>query len=148
MNRTFGGQPDPDRVYIPRPGVYAVIVAPGGVLVTFQEDPEPEFQLPGGGIDPGEASLPALHREVMEETGYRIHGARRLGMFHTFKYMPDYDLWAQKLCHVYVARMGRRIGPPTEAGHWPVILPREEAAARVAALGDRHFLNLAFDQYG
>jgi 8-oxo-dGTP diphosphatase len=143
MNRRFGRQPDPARFYKPRPGVYAIVIATGGVLVTFQQDPEPEFQLRGGGIDPGESTLPALHREVMEETGYRIHGPRRLGMFHSFKYMPDYDLWAQKQCHVYVARAGRRIGPPTETGHWPVILPWDEAAARVAALGDRHFLDLA-----
>ena len=152
MNRRFGRQPDPARRYAPRPGVYAIISAPDGVLVTFQEAPEAEFQLPGGGIDPGEAVLPALHREVMEETGFRIHQPRRLGMFHSFKYMPEYDLWAQKLCHVYLARMGRRMGPATETGHWPVILPWEEAAAKVAALGDRHFLRLAavqyFDQYG
>lgn len=152
MNRRFGRQPDPARIYKPRPGVYAIILAPDGVLATFQESPEPEFQLPGGGIDPGEQPLPALHREVMEETGYRIYAPRRLGMFHSFKYMPDYDLWAQKQCHVYVARMGRRMGPPTEAGHWPVILPWDEAASRVAALGDRYFLALAarvgLDQYG
>ena len=151
MNRRFGPPPDPTRRYTPRPGVYAVIIAPGGVLVTFQEEPHPEFQLPGGGIDPGEAVLPALHREVMEETGYRIHSPRRLGMFHSYKFMPDYDLWAQKLCHVYVARMGRRMGPPTEAGHAPAVLPWEEAALRVAARGDRHFLRLAalrgFDQH-
>ena len=143
MNRRFGRQPDPARSYTPRPGVYAIVVAPAGVLVTFQEAPEPEFQLPGGGIDPGEAALPALHREVMEETGYRIYNPRRLGMFHSYKYMPDYDLWAQKQCHIYIASLGRRIGPPTEAGHWPAILPWDEAHARVAAEGDRHFLALA-----
>lgn len=152
MNRRFGDQPDPKRTYRPRPGVYAILCAPGGVLMTFQERPDPEIQLPGGGIDPGEAVLPALNREVMEETGHRLHSPRKLGFYHIFKYMPDYDLWAQKQCHIYIARVGRRLGPATEPGHWPVILPWDEAIARTASPGDRHFLAhaavLGFDQYG
>ena len=51
--------------------------------------------------------------------------------------------WAQKQCHIYAARMGTRVGPPTETGHWPVILPLAEALTRVAALGDGHFLRQA-----
>jgi hypothetical protein len=74
------------------PGVYAIIDAGDGILATFQEEPWPELQLPGGGIDPGESPQVALAREVMEETGYVIHGIRRLGMFHRFTYMPEYDL--------------------------------------------------------
>ncbi|MEM9755302.1 MAG: NUDIX hydrolase [Pseudomonadota bacterium] len=143
MNRRFGAWPDPGRRYRPRPGVYAVIVAAGGVLVTFQETPRPEFQLPGGGIDPGEATLPALHREVREETGYTLHAPRRLGMFHRHTFMPEYDRWAHKLCHVYLARLGRRLGPPSEPGHWAVVLSWDEAGARLAVSGDRYFLEKA-----
>ena len=140
MNRRFGPHPDPARRYTPRPGVYAVIDAGDGILATFQEEPRPELQLPGGGIDPGEQPLPALHREVMEETGYLIHAARRLGMFHRYTYMPEYDLFAQKLCHVYLARLGPRRGAPTEPGHTAVFLPWDVAADRLAVDGDRHFL--------
>lgn len=140
MNRRFGPAPDPARRYVPRAGAYAIIAAGDGILATFQEWPRPEFQLPGGGIDPGEGPVAALHREVLEETGYRIHAVRRLGMFHRHVYMPDYDLWAQKQCHVFLARAGLRHGDPTEAGHWPVFLPWEEAATRLAVSGDRHFL--------
>mgnify|MGYP001026940214 CR=1 FL=1 len=140
MNRRFGRQPEAGRYYRPRPGVYAIIEAGDGLLATFQEAPRPEFQLPGGGIDPGEAPLRALVREVMEETGYRIFGARRLGMFHRFTYMPDYDLHAQKLCHVYHARLGAQHGPPSEPGHTAVFLPWDEAAERLAVSGDRYFV--------
>jgi len=140
MNRRFGRTPTEGRRYTPRPGVYAIIDAGDGILVTLQEDPRPELQLPGGGLDPGEAPLGALHREVMEETGYRIHGARRLGMFHRYTYMPEYDLFAQKQCHVYRAKLGPRHGPPTEAGHMPVFLPMEVAAECLAVSGDRHFV--------
>lgn len=140
MNRRFGPQPDPGRSYTPRPGVYAIIDAGDGILATFQEAPRPELQLPGGGIDPGEQTLAALHREVLEETGYGIHSARRLGMFHRFTYMPEYDLFAQKQCHIYLARLGPCRGLPTEAGHAAVFLPWAVAAERLAVSGDRHFL--------
>ncbi|RMA42730.1 NUDIX domain-containing protein [Rhodophyticola porphyridii] len=140
MNRRFGKPPDPTRRYTPRAGVYAIIHCGDGLLATFQERPRPEFQLPGGGIDPGESAIAALHREVMEETGHRICAPLRMGMFHRFTYMPEYDLWAQKQCHVYLARLGLRIGPPSEPGHWPVFLPWAEAAERLAVSGDRHFV--------
>ena len=151
MNRRFGAPPEKGTYYPPRPGAYAVIIASGGVLVTFQEEPTPEFQLPGGGIDPGEAVIPALHREVFEETGYSIHVPRRVGMYHRFVYMPEYRRFAQKQCQVYLARAGRRLGPPSEAGHHALILPWEDAAERLASRGGRHFLKLVsarLDQYG
>jgi 8-oxo-dGTP diphosphatase len=140
MNRRFGRPPRAGQVYTPRPGVYAIIESGDGILATFQEAPWPEFQLPGGGIDPGESPLQALMREVMEETGYRIHGARRLGMFHRFTYMPEYDLNAQKLCHIYSARLGLKHGDPTEPGHSAVFLPWDVAEERLAVSGDRHFV--------
>jgi 8-oxo-dGTP diphosphatase len=76
----------------------------------------------------------------MEETGYAIHGIRRLGMFHRFTYMPEYDLHAQKQCHIYTARLGPRRSEPTEDGHSAVFLPWEVACERLAVSGDRHFV--------
>ena len=103
--------------YRRRPGVYAILIRDGRLLLTHQAAPVPEFQLPGGGIDPGESPLAALHREVFEETGWRIAPIRRLGAFRRFVFMPEYDLWAEKLCTIWLARPTRRIGPPTEPGH-------------------------------
>ncbi len=140
MNRRFGRPPLSGQRYTPRPGVYAIIDAGDGLLATFQEEPWPELQLPGGGIDPGESPQYALSREVMEETGYAIHGVRRLGMFHRFTYMPEYDLFAQKQCHIYTARLGPRRSDPTEDGHTAVFLPWAEASELLAVSGDRHFV--------
>ena len=140
MNRRFGPPPQKDIRYPPRPGAYVIIDAGDGLLASFQEAPSPELQLPGGGIDPGEGSLFALHREVLEETGYRIHSVRRMGMFHRYTFMPDYDRYAQKLCSIYCARLGPRVSAPTEAGHSAVFLPWDVALERLAVSGDRAFV--------
>lgn len=147
MIRRFGAVPVKGQVYRRRPGVYAVLIAAGAgarsgraVLLTRQADPGPEYQLPGGGIDPGEHPLAALHREVFEETGWLIAGARRLGAFRRFAFMPEYDLWAEKLCTIYAARPLRSLGPPTEAGHSAHWMVPDRALRSLGNPGDAHFL--------
>lgn len=142
MIRRFGEPLVRGQRYGIRHGVYAVLLRDRDVLLTHQAEPEPEFQLPGGGIDPGESPLRALHREVGEETGWMIATPRRIGAFRRFVYMPEYNKWAEKLCTVYLARPTRRLGPPTEPGHRAVWLPIEAAAQLVGNDGDRYFLDL------
>ncbi|MEM1237000.1 MAG: NUDIX hydrolase [Pseudomonadota bacterium] len=142
--RRFGNPPEPERKYRLRPGAYAILVRGGDMLVTHQMEPRPEFQLPGGGVDPGEHPVQALHREVLEETGYTITRPRRLGAFRRFNYMPEYDLWAEKLCTIYLAQPARRLGPPREAAHTAVWMPADTAARVIAVSGDRHFVRQTF----
>jgi 8-oxo-dGTP diphosphatase len=140
MIRRYGEPVKPGQRYRRRPGVYAVLLRGDSILATFQQAPVPEFQLPGGGIDAGEQPVAALHREVIEETGWKIDVIRRIGAFRRFTYMPEYDLWAEKLCTVYLARPVLRLGPPSEAGHAAVWLPVDEAVARLGNPGDRAML--------
>jgi 8-oxo-dGTP diphosphatase len=140
MIRRHGEPAKPGQRYIRRPGVYAILLRGGHILATHQAEPVPEFQLPGGGIDRGEQPIPALHREVFEETGWKIAVARRLGAFRRFTYMPEYGLWAEKLCSVYLAHPIRPLGPPSEAGHTAIWLPVEEAVTRLGNSGDREML--------
>lgn len=140
MIRRFGEAVVRGQTYRPRPGVYAVLLNDSELLATFQHAPRPELQLPGGGIDPGEHPVTALHREVFEETGWHIATPRRVGTFRRFCYMPDYDRWAEKICTVYVARPTLRIGPPSEAGHEAVWLPAALALTQLANTGDRAML--------
>lgn len=142
MIRRFGSPPRTDKKYTLRPGVYALIRDGADLLVTFQEEPEPELQLPGGGIDKGESPLTALHREVYEETGWTIARPRRLGAFRRFVYMPEYDLWAEKLCSIYLAEPGRRLGPPSEPLHSAKWVPLAVARDILGNSGDRHFADL------
>jgi len=144
MIRRYGEAVRPDVRYTMRPGVYAILLGADGLLVTHQAEPIPEVQLPGGGIDQGESPIPALHREVYEETGWRIATPRRLGAFRRFTYMPEYDLWAEKLCHIYLARPVRRLGPPKEAGHLALWMSPATAADLLANEGDRAFIRQVF----
>ncbi len=140
MIRRYGEAVVQGQTYRRRPGVYAVLLDGNHILTTFQQAPKPEFQLPGGGIDRGEQPIAALHREVMEETGWTIRIRRRLGAFRRFCFMPDYDLWAEKLCTIYLAQPIRPIGPPTEPGHSAVWLPAADALEALGNAGDRAFL--------
>lgn len=144
MIRRYGSAPKPDRRYRLRPGVYAILPRDGALLLTYQDDPHYEFQLPGGGIDPGEQPIPALHREVFEETGWRIGPVRRLGAYRRFTYMPEYDLWAEKICHIYMARPILRHGPPIEADHSAVWMSPAEALRLLAPVGDADFVEAAY----
>lgn len=140
MIRRYGNKPITGQRYTQRPGAYAILPRNGRILVTYQGDPHDEIQLPGGGIDPGESAVQALHREVFEETGYRIANPRKLGAFRRFVCMPEYDLFAEKVCHIYLAMPVRRLGPPTEAGHHAVWMDPGTALAELYNEGDAAFL--------
>ena len=140
MIRRYGKTPQNGQRYRLRPGAYAILPRDGQLLLTYQAAPHDEVQLPGGGIDPGESPLRALHREVFEETGWRIANPLRLGAFRRFVFMPEYDMFAEKLCHIYLARPVRPHGPPREVGHLAHWMTPEEAVHALANEGDAAFL--------
>lgn len=146
--RRFGEQVVAGQRYRLRPGAYAVLMRGDRFLLTHQTEPTPEFQLPGGGIDPGEGALTALNREVYEETGWSISGHRRLGAYRRFTYMPEYDRWAEKVCHIYLARPALRRGPPSEPGHTAFWMSGAEALAALSNSGDRHFMAKVLQNLG
>ena len=96
-----------------------------------------ELQLPGGGVERGEHPIPALHREVLEETGWTIAAPRRIDAFQRYSWMPEYTMWARKVQAIYLARAVQRLGPPLEADHVPLWLAPAEAARRLDVEGDR-----------
>lgn len=140
MIRRYGEAVRPDMRYTLRPGAYVILQRGPDLLLTMQDGERPELQLPGGGIDAGEHVIPALHREVMEETGWRMDAPRRLGAFRRFVFMPEYDMWAEKLCTVYWSRPTLRHGPPLEAGHTAVWVPMGMAPALLDNEGDAAFV--------
>lgn len=141
MIRRFGEAARKGIPYRRRQGVYAILPRNGRILATHQADPVPEIQLPGGGIDPGETPLRALHREVLEETGWLIARPRRVGAFRRFTFMPDYELWAEKICIVYLAHPVRAYGAPSEPGHSALWISSARAVRELGNAGDRHFVS-------
>ncbi len=139
--RRVGKPPVPGKTYRSRPGVYAILPLKGRFLLTAQLRPEVDVQLPGGSVDLGESPLQTLHREVMEEIGWTIARPRRLGAFRRFAYMPEYDMWAEKICQVYVAHPVHQVAPPIEPDHATVVMSGEEAISVLGNDGDRFFLD-------
>lgn len=113
----FGLPPRPGRRYPLRPGAYAILAREGRLLLTFQAEPVPELQLPGGGIDPGESPIAALHREVIEETGWSVGRLRRLGAYRRIAVMPETGITTEKLCSVWIGRPVLCHGPAREPAH-------------------------------
>ncbi|WP_170480974.1 NUDIX hydrolase [Ruegeria arenilitoris] len=142
MIRRFGESPERGRNYTRRIGVYSLLPQGDRLLLTCQRQPDPDLQLPGGGIDPGESPVAALHREVFEETGWSIATPRRVGAFRRFVFMPEYDLWAEKICLIYCARPVRCKGLPTEPFHEALWMRTADAAHLLGNAGDRHFASL------
>ncbi|MEQ6202916.1 NUDIX hydrolase [Sulfitobacter sp. HNIBRBA2951] len=140
MIRRIGEWPKRNRRYKMRPGAYAILPIGRRFLITADASSNFDIQLPGGGVDPGESPLRALYREVREEIGWSIAQPRRLGAFRRFVFMPEYDLWAEKICHIYVARPTRQLHPPTEPHHETLILDADDAIAALGNDGDRMFM--------
>ncbi len=141
MIKRYGETVRPKVRYRYRPGAYAILERGQNILLTHQSRPVPELQLPGGGIDPGESTIGALHREVFEETGWRIASPRRIGAYRRFTYMPEFDLWAEKVCHIYLAFPVRRQRSPTDSHHTEVWRPIDSAVDELDNDGDRAFLD-------
>ena len=140
MIKRIGEAPQRGQSYKVRAGAYAILPIKRRFLLTAQITDIVDIQLPGGGIDPCESPLQALFREVREEIGWSISKPRRLGAFRRFVFMPDYDLWAEKICHIYVAHPARYIHAPSEPDHETLILDTDDALAALGCDGGRSFL--------
>ncbi|MDA9287494.1 NUDIX hydrolase [Amylibacter sp.] len=138
--RRYGHPKDITQKYLDRPGSYGIILLDGKILLTHQKNPKPEIQLPGGGIDLGESQTTALHREVLEETGWRISILRRLGAYQRYTYMPEYDFHARKICHIFLARAIHKVGEPTEPGHTAIWSNPRDVINKLASEGDAAFV--------
>ena len=129
---------------IPNADAYGVVIfnAKGQVLLR-----EPSGHFGGyvwtfakGRPDAGESPAETAVREAFEETGYRIAAPRKLGTFLRFTFMPEYDLWAEKLCHIYLAQPVRPHGPPREPGHMAIWMSPTEALSELYNDGDAAFV--------
>jgi 8-oxo-dGTP diphosphatase len=128
MIRRIGQSPLSNQRYILRAGAYAILPLQKRLLLTTQVSDLVDIQLPGGGIDLGESPIQALA------------APKRLGAFRRFIFMPDHHQWAEKICHIYVARPTRQICEPLEPSHFTTVMDPTEAAIALGNDGDRMFV--------
>ncbi len=145
--RRYGQSVKSDVRYRHRPGAYGIIMRMDKVLLTRETLLDIEIQLPGGGIDPGESAVQALHRECLEETGWKIQIDRRAGAYQRFTYMADYGFWAQKICHIYICRPVYKLHDPIEPFHTTIWADIDDAVNSLTNEGDRDFLAAALKFY-
>jgi len=80
---------DQDKL-IKRSASYALIVQDQKLLLVCDRSGNNRWDFPGGGVDPGEDSLLALRREVLEETGLQVVGEPEL-ICSFIEYFYDID---------------------------------------------------------
>jgi len=139
--RQFGERFNSKIKYQRRVGAYGIIFHKKGLLLTEQITSESnvEVQLPGGGSDKNESLIHALYREVLEETGWGIKVLKKEGVFQHFTYMPEYNIWAQKVCHIYRCAATIQKTKKLEKNHRFIILNKKKALEVLTDTGFKYF---------
>ena len=68
------------------------------------------WEIPAGGIDPGETAAEAARRETIEETGWEPGPLRQLVTYHPTNGLSD------QAFHCFVASGASHVGEPTDPG--------------------------------
>lgn len=134
---------------VPITSARAIVRRARRVLVVC--DPTSVHVLPGGRLEPGEEPEHALHREVLEETGWHLGIPTLLGYLHfhhrsprpTTGWQPPYPEFCQL---VYVADATRHDpGAKEPDGYelWSEFKPIVEVERLPLSKGQRYFLTVA-----
>ncbi|MCU1284232.1 MAG: pyrophosphohydrolase including oxidative damage repair enzyme [Acidobacteriales bacterium] len=98
--------------YVERPGAYAIIRNDVGEVAVLHT--QNGVFLPGGGVEPGEEFEEALRREILEELGYGVNIAAKIGSAAQYLYSKVAGKHFKKIGHFYRAALTEKI---TDAIH-------------------------------
>jgi len=129
------GRPLPGRDHKPRPGAYAIVLNALRELLVVEEDGR--LYLPGGGLDPGESPEQALHREFLEETGYRVVIDRCLGQANEYVADETPNTAFNKHCLFFAVTLAGGSGVPAIATNHPRWVPVPEALSTLSNAAHR-----------
>ncbi len=122
---------------IRRRGAMAVVLAPErDRVLLLRREVVVLWDLPGGGVEPGESAAAAAERETMEETGYVVEVEREVGRYvHQSVYGPGFQE-TRAFAARAVGGKPRRIGLETTGLNWC----RVDALPRVLPLLQRQMI--------
>lgn len=106
-----GTQVDHHVVRMPRPAAGTVIVADDHVLLLYRHrfiTSTWGWEVPAGGVDPGEDPADAAVREALEESGWKPTTVDHLCTFHPANGLLD------QAFHIYVSRDAVHVGEPVD----------------------------------
>ena len=140
--KLFGERVNSQIKYQRRIGAYGIIFHKKEFLLTEQitSEGDIEIQLPGGGSDKNEPLIHALYREVLEETGWGIRVLKKEGAFQRFTYMPEYKIWTQKICHIYICVATMQKTKQLEKNHRFIIMNKKKSLAKLVDPGFKYFI--------
>jgi 8-oxo-dGTP pyrophosphatase MutT (NUDIX family) len=110
-DKDFGLPEDGDEsTFITRTASRAVLVDKDYRVALVNATNRGYYKLPGGGIDEGELISEALHREVIEEAGYKIDILRPLGYTHETRHKFEQF----NVSYAFLARVTEFVGNKLE----------------------------------
>ncbi len=139
--RRFGNTPNPNIYYSHRPGAYGIFFKDNKILLTYEHSTNREWQLPGGGLEGTETLHCSLHRETFEETGWSVQPLFKHTIYKRYVFMPEYQKYAEKICHIYVGRAITRKGSAIEKNHEAHLVTIDFALKNLALDCDREILH-------
>jgi 8-oxo-dGTP diphosphatase len=122
-----------EQVYSDRPAAFGVVLRDGRIAVVQVTRPgeQPYYDLPGGGIDPGETPQAAVVREFGEETGLVVRAGRLLGRVDQHMVKSDGHPANNRSTLMEAELAGEAVELKIEADHDLVWLEPLEAIARL-----------------
>lgn len=117
-------------IYTSRPGAYAVVFDADRRVAVVKNRYGYYFLL-GGGAEPSETMEDALHREVLEESGYEIQIHRKFGEATECFWSEVGRRYFEVHGHFYAASFGQRVREPVDDDHVLVWLTAEEAVKQL-----------------